>query len=95
MARKEKNKLRGQLEKVEAKSAEAEERLKQLEADFVNPEIASDFVKLMEIQAETEKTQSQIEKFMADWVEISEKLEKVETVLKADEESRENKETEE
>ena len=94
MARKEKNKLKGQLEKVEAKSAEAEERLKQLEADFVNPEIASDFVKLMEIQAETEKTQSQIEKFMADWVEISEKLEKVETVLKADEESRENKETE-
>lgn len=91
MARKEKNKLQGQLEKTEAKSAEAEAKLKELEEDFVNPVIASDFVKLMEVQAEIEKTKSQIEKFMTDWVEINEKLEKVEIVLKADEESRENK----
>ena len=85
MARKEKNKLQNQLEKTEAKSAEAEEKLKQLEADFINPEIASDFVKLMEVQAEIEKTQSQIEKFMADWVEIQEKIEKIETVLSKEE----------
>ena len=92
MARKEKNKLQNQLEKTEAKSAEAEEKLKALEADFVNPESASDFVKLMQIQAEIEKTNSQIEKFMADWVEIQEKLEKVEQVLKVEEDKKEDTE---
>ncbi len=81
LARKEKNKLTNQLKKVEEKSKEAEAKLKQLQEDFVNPEIATDFVKLMEIQAETEKAESQIEKFMADWLEIQEKLEKIEIVL--------------
>ena len=85
LARKEKNKLENQLKKTEAKSKEAEEKLKALQEDFVNPEIATDFVKLMEIQAETEKVESQIEKFMADWLEIQEKLEKIETVLSKEE----------
>ena len=58
---------------------------KKLQEDFVNPEIATDFVKLMEIQAETEKVESQIEKFMADWLEIQEKIEKIETVLSKEE----------
>lgn len=87
LARKEKNKFLNQIKKFEEKSAEAEEKLKRLESDFVNPEIASDFVKLMEIQAEMEKTQSQIEKFMADWVEIQEKLAKVEGVLSQEKET--------
>jgi ATP-binding cassette subfamily F protein 3 len=81
MARKEKNKLEKQLEKTEAKSAEAESKLKALEADFVNPEIASDFVKLMEIQAEMEKTQSQIDKFAEDWMTLSDKLSLITAVL--------------
>ena len=85
MARKERNKLQNQLEKTEAKSKEAEEKLKQLQADFVDPDIATDFVKLMEIQAETEKVESQIEKFMADWIEIQSKLEKIEIVLSQEE----------
>lgn len=90
MARKEKNKLENQLKKLEEKSAAAEEKLKQLQEDFVNPEIATDFVKLMEIQAETETTESQIEKFMADWLEIQTKLETIETVLNKENESLEN-----
>ena len=85
MARKEKNKLENKLKKLEEKSAEAESRLKILQDDFVNPEIASDFVKLMEIQAETEKTESQIEKFMAEWLEIQEGLEKIKQVLEKEE----------
>lgn len=91
LARKEKNKLENQLKKTEEKSKDAEERLKKLQADFVNPEIATDFVKLMEIQAETEKTESQIEKFMADWLEIQEKLEKIAVVLNEDNKSDEIK----
>ena len=89
LARKEKNKLENQLKKTEAKSKEAEEKLKKLQEDFVNPEIATDFVKLMEIQAETEKVESQIEKFMADWLEIQEKIEKIEIVLNKEEDKTE------
>ncbi len=86
LARKEKNKFENQIKKLEEKSAEAEEKLKQLEADFIDPEIASDFVKLMEIQAEIEKTQSQIEKFMGDWIELQDKITKVDSVIEKSEE---------
>ena len=75
MLGKEKNKITNQLKKVESKSQEAEEKLKKLETDFVNPEIACDFVKLMEIQAEIEKTQIAVEKYANDWLELSNTLE--------------------
>ena len=48
-ASKEKAKTENLLKKLEQKSAEAEEKLKKLNEDFVNPEIASDFTRLMEI----------------------------------------------
>ena len=69
------------LKKLEEKSAEAEQKLKSLNDDFVNPEIASDFVKLMEIQAEIEKTQSQIDKFAEDWMTTSDKLSLITSIL--------------
>ena len=47
----------------------------------------SDFVKLMEIQAEMEKTQSQIDKFAEDWMEASDKLSLIESVLLKNEET--------
>lgn len=78
---KEKNKAENLLKKIESKSAEDEEKLKKLNADFIDPEIASDFVKLMEIQAEIEKTQIQIEKFANDWLEKNEELEKINQAL--------------
>lgn len=73
-ASKEKSRTENLLKKLETKSAEAEEKLKQLNNDFVNPEIASDFVKLMEIQAEVETTQTLIDKLANDWMEQSDKL---------------------
>ena len=87
LAGKEKNKLSNRLKKIEEKSNTAEEHLKQLNLDFVDPEIASDFVKLMEIQADMENTQILIDKLAEEWIEVSEKLAVLETVL--------NKETEE
>lgn len=74
---KEKNKTENLLKKIEAKSAESESKLKQLNEDFVNPEIASDFVKLMEVQSEMESTQILIEKYANDWLEKNEELEKI------------------
>lgn len=88
MARKEKSKTENQIKKLEEKSAAAEQRLKELNDDFVNPEIASDFVKLMEIQAEMEKTQSMIDKFATEWLEKNEILTKLTQVL----EKKENEE---
>ena len=90
MAGKEKNRLTNRMKKIEENSKIAEEHLKQLNEDFVNPEIASDFVKLMEVQADMEKTQNSIDKYAEEWVEISEKLEKLEQVL-----SKENVENDE
>ena len=81
MLGKERNKTENQLKKLEEKSADAESRLKQLNDDFVNPDIASDFVKLMEIQAEIEKTQSQIDKFAEDWMTLSDKLSLITSIL--------------
>ena len=51
--------------------------MKQLELDFVNPEIASDFAKLMDIQAKTESTQILIDKLAEDWLEKTQELEKI------------------
>lgn len=80
---KEKNKTENLVKKLEIKSAEAEEKLKKLNQDFVDPEIASDFVKLMEIQAEMETTQIQIDKFASDWLEKTQELEKINEAITA------------
>lgn len=74
---KEKNKAENLVKKLETKTADAEEKLKQLELDFVNPEIASDFIKLMDVQAEIENTQNLIEKLENDWLEKTQELEKI------------------
>ena len=47
------------------------------ELDFVNPEIASDFAKLMDIQSKSETTQILIEKLAEDWLEKTQELEKI------------------
>ncbi len=85
MARKEKSKTENQIKKLEEKSATAEEKLKQLNDDFVDPKIASDFVKLMEIQAEIEKTQRMIDKLAEEWLEKNELLTKLTDLLNKNE----------
>ena len=78
---KEKNKAENLIKKLEQRSEEAENTLKALESDFVNPEIASDFVKLMEIQAEIETKQILIDKLASDWLEKTQELEKINTAI--------------
>ena len=80
---KEKNKLEINLKRIESKSSDAETFLKQLENDFVNPEIASDFKKLMEIQEQIENTQILIDKLANDWLEKNEELEKLNTAIES------------
>ena len=89
MARKEKSKTENQIKKIEEKSASAEEKLKQLNEDFINPEIATNFIKLMEIQAEIEKTQSMIDKFANDWMEKNDLLSKLTQIIEKSEKSEE------
>lgn len=78
---KEKNKAENIMKKLEIKTSEAEEKLKDLESDFVNPEIASDFVKLMDVQEKIENTQNLIEKLENDWLEKSQELEKINSAI--------------
>ncbi len=88
--RKEKTKTENQVKKLEQKSAEAEDKLKQLNHDFVDPEIATDFVKLMEIQAEMERTQSMIDKFADDWMTASDRLSLICSLLEKNEEQKQD-----
>lgn len=92
--RKEKSKTENQLKKLEEKSETAENKFKLLNEDFVNPEIATDFVKLMEIQSEMEKTQSQIDKFAEDWLELSDKLSLITSLLDGEETKSDDTKTE-
>ncbi len=89
---KEKTKTSNALKKLEEKSAEAESKLRQLNQDFVSPKISTDFVKLMEIQAEMEKVQSQIDKYAEDWLANSDKLSLIETLLAKPAEAEDNPE---
>ena len=77
LLRKEKSKVENQIKKLEEKSIDAEDHLKQLNLDFVNPEIACDFVKLMDVQAEIEKYQNMIDKFANEWLEKNDLLTKL------------------
>ena len=80
-AGKEKNRLSSRMKKIEENSKMLEEKLKQLNLDFTSPDIASDFKKLMEIQSEMESAQIGIDKYAEEWIEISEQLEKIETII--------------
>ena len=78
---KEHSRTENKIKKLETRSSEAEDKLKKLNEDFINPEIASDFVKLMEIQADMESTQMLIDKTAEEWMEESEKLTLIDSLL--------------
>ncbi len=80
---KEKNKAENLIKKLEQKSADAEQKVKNLELDFINPDIASNFVKLMEIQAEIETNQILIDKLASDWLEKTQELENINKAIES------------
>ena len=88
---KEKARTENAIKRTEEKSALAEEKLKKLNYDFVDDQIATDFVKLMEIQAEMEKTQIQIDTLANDWLDYSEKLTKITEVIELRRQEKEDK----
>lgn len=93
MLSKEKSKLSSMINKLEEKTKQAEERLKQLGLDFVDDKYAGDFKKLMEIQSEIEATQMTVDKCAADWIEMSENLQIVESLMLMHEKSNNSSET--
>ncbi len=78
---KEKGRIQNRLDKISEKTQDAEKRIAELDAEFVNPEIASDFKKLMEIEAEKETLSNGVSEMEDEWLELSEKLEKIENKL--------------
>lgn len=91
---KEKSRLSNRLSKIEEKSKIHSERLKKLNEDFVDPEIATDFVRLMEIQAEIENIQISDEKVSEEWIDVTSRLERVENfIAKQIEQDKSNNET--
>lgn len=74
---KEKNRTENIIKKIETRTKDTEDKLKKLENDFINPEIASDFIKLMAVQEEIENAQNLIEKLENDWLEKTQELEKI------------------
>ena len=55
-----------------------------IQLSIYNKSDYSDFKKLMEIQADMENTQINIDKYAEEWLIISENLEKVESILAKD-----------
>jgi ATP-binding cassette subfamily F protein 3 len=88
LASKEKSKIESRLKKIEKNSLENENKLKKLNEDFVDPEIASDFKKLMEIQGEMEETQKTIDKLADEWLTLNETLQKLENLLVKNDETK-------
>ena len=84
---KEKSKLLNTLKRLEEKSKSAEENLKKLNLEFVSENNSGDFKRLMEIEAEIEETKIIIDKCASDWLDISENLQIVESLLIMDKNS--------
>lgn len=81
MLSKEKSRISNKIEKLEIKSKETEEKLKILNNEFVSPVHEGNFVKLMEIQAEIEKTESIVSKYASEWLELCEAFEEISTLM--------------
>ena len=66
---KELSKLKKKLEKIEAQITEAEERVAALKDELLNPEYASNYGKLSEIQTEIDAGEEEIMELMEEWSE--------------------------
>ncbi len=66
---KELSKLKKKLEKIEASITEAEEKVAALKDELLNPEYASNYGKLSEIQAEIDAGEEEIMELMEEWSE--------------------------
>ncbi|MCR4727723.1 MAG: ABC-F family ATP-binding cassette domain-containing protein [Lachnospiraceae bacterium] len=66
---KERAKLEKKLEKIEAMISEAEDKVKALKDELMNPEYASEYTKLSELQDEIDRSEIEIMDLMEQWAE--------------------------
>ncbi len=71
---KERAKLEKKLEKIEAMISEAEDRVKALKDELMNPEYASEYTKLSELQDEIDRAETEIMDLMEQWGETDKAL---------------------
>lgn len=74
---KELSKLNRKLAKVEDQIAQCEADLEAAQADLVNPEYASAYSKLSEIQATIDAKEAELEALMMEWAELGEQIEEL------------------
>lgn len=74
---KELSKLTRKLAKVEDQIAQCEEALETAKAELVNPEWASAYSKLSEIQATIDAKEAELEELMLEWAELGEQIEEL------------------
>ncbi len=66
---KERAKLEKKLEKIEAMISETEDRVKALKDELMNPDYASEYTKLSELQDEIDRAETEIMDLMEQWAE--------------------------
>jgi ATP-binding cassette subfamily F protein 3 len=69
---KEKAKKEARLKKLEKLIAEAEEKVNALSEQFNEPDVCSDYVKVLEIQGQIDALNSEIQKYTDEWYLLSE-----------------------
>lgn len=74
---KERGKIERRLEKLEALIAECDENLNILGEKINSDEVCSDYVKVIEVQAEIDAITIKQEEYMTEWAELSERLEEL------------------
>ena len=68
---KEKNRNQAKSKKLEAKIQELENEIKELNSELDNPEICSDYIRLMEIQEKIDNKSIDLERLMEEWFKIN------------------------
>ena len=71
---KEKSKIERRLQKLEALIEECDNILTELNEKINSQEVFSDYVKVLEVQAEIDSTTQKQEEYMTEWAELSERL---------------------
>ena len=72
---KEKNRIKNKITKLEKEISECEEKIKELNKELENPELASDYIKLTELQQEIYNINEDIENKMEEWTNLESTLE--------------------
>ena len=71
---KEKNRIQNKMNKIEQEINDKEKKIQDIEKEMTGEEIASDYIKLNELQEEIQKINQEIEEKMQEWENLNDKL---------------------